>query len=59
MVGFPELGTSSTQGLYLYTTAQHIKTRTDINTLSGFRTHNPNIQVSKLHLRPRGQCDWQ
>jgi hypothetical protein len=47
MVGLPGRVISSLQGLYLYRTTQHKKTRTNIHALSGIRTHNPVYEWSR------------
>jgi hypothetical protein len=44
---------SPSQGLYLYRTAQHRKTRTNIHALSGIRTHDPSNQPAKTHASDR------
>jgi hypothetical protein len=44
---------SPSQGLYLHRTTQHRKTRTNIHTLSGIRTHEPSNQPAKTHASDR------
>jgi hypothetical protein len=44
---------SPSQGLYLHRTTQHRKTRTNIHTLSGIRTHDPSNQPAKNHASDR------
>jgi hypothetical protein len=44
---------SPSQGLYLHSTTQHRKTRTNIHALSGIRTHDPNNQPAKTHASDR------
>jgi hypothetical protein len=44
---------SPSQGLYLHRTTQHRKTRTNIHTLSGIRTHDPSNQPGKIHASDR------
>jgi hypothetical protein len=43
--------------VYLYRTAQHRKTRTNIHALSGIRTHESTIQDQGPRSRPRGHWD--
>jgi hypothetical protein len=49
MVGLLGRVISPSQGLYLYRTTQHRKTRTNIHALSGIRTHDPSNQSAKTH----------
>jgi hypothetical protein len=49
MVGLLGRVISPSQGIYLYGTTQHRKTRTNIHTLSGIRTHDPSNQPAKTH----------
>jgi hypothetical protein len=53
MVGLLGRVISSSQGLYLHRTKQHRKTRTNIRTLSGIRTHDPSNQPAKIHASDR------
>jgi hypothetical protein len=53
MVGILGRVISPSQGLYLHRTTQHRKTRTNIHTLSGIRTHNPSNQPAKAHASDR------
>jgi hypothetical protein len=44
---------SPSQDLYLHRTKQHRKTRANIHTLSGIRTHDPSNQPTKTHASDR------
>jgi hypothetical protein len=63
-VGLLGRGISPSQGLYLHTKQHKHKIHahnTDINALSGIRTHDPSVRVSEESScrRPRGHCDRQ
>jgi hypothetical protein len=47
MVGLLGRVISSSQGLYLYRTTQHKKTRTNIHAISGIQTHDPVYERSR------------
>jgi hypothetical protein len=49
MVGLLGRVISPSQGLYLHTTTQHRKTRTNTHALSGIRTYDPSNQPAKTH----------
>jgi hypothetical protein len=53
MVGLLGRVISPSQGLYLHSTTQHKKTRTNIHALSGIRTHDPSNQSAKTHASDR------
>jgi hypothetical protein len=53
MVGLLRRVISPSQGLYLHTTTQHRKTRTDIHNLSWTRTHDSSNQPAKTHASDR------
>jgi cytochrome c553 len=42
-----------TQGLYIYRTAQHRKTKTNIHAVSGIRTHDLSDQAIKAYASDR------
>jgi hypothetical protein len=67
MVGLLGRVISPPQSLYLQRTTQHRKTRTNIHTLGGIQTHDPNNQQTKTHTSDRtatvigcqnNQCVW-
>jgi hypothetical protein len=53
MVGLLGRAISPLQGLYLHRTTQHRKTRTNIHTLRGIRTHDTSNQPAKTHASDR------
>jgi hypothetical protein len=53
MVGLLGRVVSPSQGLYLYRTTQHRKTRTNIHALSEIRNHDPSNQPAKTHASDR------
>jgi hypothetical protein len=53
MVGLLGRVIRPSQGLYLHSTTQHRKTRTNIHGLSGIRTHDPSKQPAKTHASDR------
>jgi hypothetical protein len=53
MVGLLGRVISPSQGLYLHRTTQHRKTRTNIHTLSGIRTHDLSNQPAKTYASDR------
>jgi hypothetical protein len=53
MVGLLGRVISPLQGLYLHRTTQHRNTRTNIQALSGIRTHDPSNQPAKTHASDR------
>jgi hypothetical protein len=53
MVGLLGRVISPSQSLYLHRTTQYRKTRTNIHSLSGIRTHDPSNQPAKIHVSDR------
>jgi hypothetical protein len=53
MVGLLGRVISPSQSLYLHRTTQHRNTPTNIQALSGIRTHNPRNQPAKTHSSDR------
>jgi hypothetical protein len=53
LVGLLGRRISLSRGLYLYRAAQHRKTRTNIHTSSGIRTHDPSVRAIKDHAPGR------
>jgi hypothetical protein len=53
MVGLLGRVFSPSQGLYLYRTTQHRKTRTNVHAMSGIRTQQPTGQAAKTHASDR------
>jgi hypothetical protein len=60
LVRTPWMGNKPVAGLYLYRTAQHITTRTNIHFTSGIRTHDPSFpaiqRCARLKVRPVCSC---